>query len=66
MSLTHLAPFVDISRQKIRKSLKEELTGVDISDEQFDAIVESRVRKEISAGVQTIQYQVSTIASSNG
>lgn len=66
MSLTHLAPFVDISRQKIRKSLEEELTGISISKEQFDAIVETRVRKEIAAGVQTIQYQVSTIASSNG
>ncbi|MBP5284865.1 MAG: hypothetical protein ILO34_02000 [Kiritimatiellae bacterium] len=68
ISLTHLAPFVDISRQAIAKDLKEEcdLANVDISDEDFSAIVEKRVRKEIQKGVQTIQYQVVTLMTTNG
>lgn len=68
ISLTHLAPFVDISRQAIRKELTEECeeTGVKMSDEMFAKIVEKRVRKEIQKGVQTIQYQVVTLMTTNG
>ena len=68
ISLTHLAPFVEISRQAIRKELPEECdeTGVKMSDEMFSKIVEKRVRKEIQKGVQTIQYQVVTLMTTNG
>ncbi|MBR2921458.1 MAG: anaerobic ribonucleoside-triphosphate reductase [Kiritimatiellae bacterium] len=68
ISLTHLAPFVDISRQAIRRELQEECdeTGVKMSDEMFSKIVEKRVRKEIQKGVQTIQYQVVTLMTTNG
>ena len=68
ISLTHLAPFVEISRQAIRKELKDEFSesGVVISDDAFDKIVEKRVRKEIQRGVQTIQYQVVTLMTTNG
>ena len=68
ISLTHLAPFVEISRQAIRKELQEECdeTGVTMSDEMFSKIVEKRVRKEIQKGVQTIQYQVVTLMTTNG
>ncbi len=60
ISLTHLAPFVDISRQAIRKELEAECkeAGVEMAKEAFDAIVEKRVRREIKKGVQTIQYQI--------
>ena len=68
ISLTHLAPFVEISRQAIRKDFTEEcaLAGIEMSTEAFDAIVEKRVRKEIQKGVQTIQYQVVTLMTTNG
>ncbi len=68
ISLTHLAPFVEVSRQSIRKELKEECeeTGIVMSDDAFDRIVEKRVRKEIQKGVQTIQYQVVTLMTTNG
>ncbi|MBE6382592.1 MAG: anaerobic ribonucleoside-triphosphate reductase [Lentisphaerae bacterium] len=68
ISLTHLAPFVDISRKAIRKELSEEcaLAGVTMDGEAFDKIVEKRVRKEIQKGVQTIQYQVVTLMTTNG
>jgi ribonucleoside-triphosphate reductase len=68
ISLTHLAPFVEISRQAIRAELNEECeeTGVTMSAELFDKIVEKRVRKEIQKGVQTIQYQVVTLMTTNG
>ena len=68
ISLTHLAPFVEISRQAIRKELQEECdeTGVKMSDEMFSKIVEKRVRKEIQKGVRTIQYQVVTLMTTNG
>ncbi len=68
ISLTHLAPFVDISRQSIRKDLAEECAeaGVTMPKDKFDAIVERRVRKEIEKGVQTIQYQVVTLMTTNG
>ena len=68
ISLTHLAPFVDISRQAIRKELLSECedAGVSMTPEKFDAIVERRVRREIQKGVQTIQYQVVTLMTTNG
>ena len=68
ISLTHLAPFVEISRQAIRKDLQSELseTGLSMTPEQFDRIVEKRVRKEVEKGVQTIQYQVVTLMTTNG
>ena len=68
ISLTHLAPFVDVSRQAIRKELADECAeaGVKMEKDKFDAIVEKRVRKEIERGVQTIQYQVVTLMTTNG
>ncbi len=68
ISLTHLAPFVQISREKIRREFLEELKlmGADIPQETIDTIVEERLRKEITKGVQTIQYQVVTLLTTNG
>ncbi len=68
ISLTHLAPFVQVSRERIQKNLAVELesTGVKLTDEQFDKIVEKRLRDEIKRGVQTIQYQVVTLLTTNG
>ena len=68
ISLTHLAPFVEVSRQAIRKELTAELgeAGVSVDPVKFDAIVEKRVKKEIQKGVQTIQYQVVTLMTTNG
>ena len=68
ISLTHLAPFVDVSRQAIRRELAAECAeaGVEMAQAKFDAIVERRVRKEIEKGVQTIQYQVVTLMTTNG
>ena len=68
ISLTHLAPFVNISRNKIRKSVLEEnkLVGINPTEEQINTIVERRLMEEISRGVQTIQYQVVTLMTTNG
>ncbi len=68
ISLTHLAPFVQVSRDKIRKNLKAELeaNGVELTEEQFNSMVEMRLRDEIRRGVQTIQYQVVTLLTTNG
>ena len=68
ISLTHLAPFVDISRKKLYNEVKAELEnlGTEISDEKIKEIAENRLRKEISRGVQTIQYQVVTLMTTNG
>ncbi|MBR5313891.1 MAG: anaerobic ribonucleoside-triphosphate reductase [Clostridia bacterium] len=68
ISLTHLAPFVQISREKIRKSVLEEneLIGIQATEEQISTIVERRLKDEISRGVQTIQYQVVTLMTTNG
>ena len=68
ISLTHLAPFVDVSRQAIRRDFERECAdaGVEIPAAKFDEIVERRVRKEIEKGVQTIQYQVVTLMTTNG
>ena len=68
VSLTHLAPFVEVSRQKFFKEIEEveSQTGVDYTDEQKKAIVEMRLRDEIKRGVQTIQYQVVTLMTTNG
>ncbi len=68
ISLAHLAPFVDVSRQKIRKEVVNEfeLIGVEVSDDKINEIVEKRVANEIERGVQTIQYQVVTLMTTNG
>lgn len=68
ITLSHLAPFVDISRQKIRKEVEGELSGLDIDGIGYlvDEITEKRVRAEVKRGVQTIQYQVNTLLTTNG
>ena len=68
ISLTHLAPFVEVSRQKIRGQVDRELEelGVDATEEKIAAVVEDRLRDEIRRGVQTIQYQVVTLMTTNG
>ena len=66
ISLSHLAPFVDVSRKKIESELEAELYGLNVSDEQKENIVERRLRSEINKGVQTIQYQVVTLMTTNG
>ena len=67
ISLTHLAPFVDVSRQKIRREVKEELASVGSQDEEaINKIAEKRLREEIKKGIQTIQYQVVTLLTTNG
>ena len=66
ISLTHLAPFVDVSRKKIAAEVELEMEGLDVSDERKKEIVERRLRNEINRGVQTIQYQVVTLMTTNG
>ena len=66
ISLTHLAPFVDVSRRKIANEVEAEMEGLDVSAERKKEIVERRLRNEINRGVQTIQYQVVTLMTTNG
>ena len=68
ISLTHLAPFVQVSREKIRKAVEEEMKilGVEAGEEAISKVVETRLREEVSRGVQTIQYQVVTLMTTNG
>ena len=69
ISLAHLAPFVDVSRQKIRAEVFEDVNcdcGAKLSEEELDHIVEKRVRREVKRGVQTIQYQINTLLTTNG
>ena len=66
ISLTHLAPFVDVSRKKIAAEVEAEMEGLDVSAERKHEIVERRLRSEINRGVQTIQYQVVTLMTTNG
>ena len=68
ISLTHLAPFVDVSRKKIRRDVEAEMRdlGIDHGEEKISEIVEKRLREEIKRGVQTIQYQVVTLMTTNG
>ena len=68
ISLTHLAPFVQVSREKIRKSVEQELAtfGIEATEEKISEVVESRLRDEVNRGVQTIQYQVVTLMTTNG
>ena len=68
ISLSHLAPFVDISRKKIRAQVEKDLEDVDeaMSNDKIDKITESRLREEIKSGIQTIQYQVVTLMTTNG
>lgn len=71
ISLAHLAPFVDISRKKIKKELREEIPMLGcangaIIDDDFNSVVEKRLKKEITKGIQTIQYQLTTLMTTNG
>ncbi len=66
ISLTHLAPFVDVSRKKLTAEVEEEMKGLDIPEERKKEIVERRLRAEVNRGVQTIQYQVVTLMTTNG
>ena len=68
ISLTHLAPFVQVSREKIRKSVEKEMEtfGITATEEQVSKVVEERLRDEVRRGVQTIQYQVVTLMTTNG
>ena len=68
ISLAHLAPFVEVSRKKLRASVRDEFAaiGAAVSDEQINAVAEKRLREEIQRGVQTIQYQVVTLLTTNG
>ena len=68
ISLTHLAPFVQVSREKIRKTVEKELEvyGATVTEETISKVVEQRLREEIKKGVQTIQYQVVTLMTTNG
>ena len=68
ISLTHLAPFVQVSREKIRKTVEKELAafGIEPTDEKVASVVEERLRDEVRRGVQTIQYQVVTLMTTNG
>ncbi len=68
ITLSHLAPFVDVSRQKFRKEVREEFEaiGLELNQEKINALAEERLKKEITKGVQTIQYQVVTLMTTNG
>ena len=68
ITLTHLAPFVDVSRKKFRRNTEKEFKdlGIEVSEEQLNQIVETKVREEINRGIQTIQYQVVTLMTTNG
>ena len=68
ITLSHLAPFVDVSRQKFRKEVQEEYAaiGLELDQDKINALAEERLKKEISKGVQTIQYQVVTLMTTNG
>ena len=68
VTLSHLAPFVDVSRQKYRKVVAEEFSeaGIEVSEEKINAVAEKRLRAEIKSGIQTIQYQIITLMTTNG
>ena len=68
ISLTHLAPFVQVSREKIRANVRDEFdaVGVSVTEDQINSVAEKRLREEIRRGVQTIQYQVVTLLTTNG
>ncbi|MBR2287798.1 MAG: anaerobic ribonucleoside-triphosphate reductase, partial [Clostridia bacterium] len=68
ISLAHLAPFVDVSRQKYKRELKDEFTAIgrDYTDDEITRMAEMRVRKEVARGIQTIQYQIQTLLTTNG
>lgn len=66
MTLAHIAPFVDVSRKRIKEEVKNELKDIKLSEELFNAVVESRVKYEVKKGVKTLQYQILTLSSTNG
>lgn len=66
ITLSHLAPFVNDSRIKFRKEVEDELQGLEMSEEKINEIVEKRVKREINRGIQTLQYQITTLMTTNG
>ena len=68
INLAHLSPFVDVSRKKIKMRLERELKeiNIDITEEKLGELVEKEVRKEVESGLQTVQYQLVTLQSTNG
>ena len=66
ITLSHLAPFVNDSRIKFKKEVIDELDGVEITEEKINEIVEKRVKREINKGIQTLQYQITTLMTTNG
>lgn len=66
MTLSHIAPFVDVSRQRIKAEVKKDLKELKLPEDELDNIVETRVKEEIKKGVQTLQYQILTLSSTNG
>lgn len=66
MTLSHIAPFVDVSRKRLRKGVADELAGTNASDKLIDEMTERRVKEEIRKGVETLQYQILTLNSTNG
>ena len=66
ISITHLAPFVEVSRQKITREVNEEVSEFNLTDEQKQKIIDKRVKEEVKKGVQTIQYQIVTLLTTNG
>ena len=68
INVAHLAPFVDVSRQKIRRQVEEELSEINYTrtNSTIDKLVEKRVRDDVKKGVQTMQYQINTLNTSNG
>ena len=68
ISLAHLAPFVDVSRQKYRKEIRDELAaiGEPLDEDKVNQMAEMRVRREVERGIQTIQYQIQTLLTTNG
>ena len=66
ITLTHLAPFVRISKEKIEKEVKEEFLGIDVPDSYIQEIIDKRLKEEVASGIQTFQYQINTLQTSNG
>ena len=66
MSLAHLAPFVDVSRKKIREQIEKDFAGSDVGDEWIEDVIEEHLKDEITKGIQTIQYQIVTLMTTNG
>lgn len=66
ITLTHLAPFVRVSKKKIEKEVREEFAGIDVPEERIQSVIDKRLKEEITSGIQTFQYQINTLQTSNG